>query len=187
MEIWKDIKGLEGLYQVSNHGRIKSLKRKLIDGRVWEERIMKTPLSSGYTSVAFRVNNKYFKERVHRLVGFAFLEGYKPGYLINHKDGNKLNNHFSNLEWCDSAHNANHAFITGLNKGIKAMIKINNKKTVQLDFQGNLIQIYDSAKEAAKKINCPIQNITRVCRKERKSARGYKWMYLIDYENTISK
>jgi hypothetical protein len=187
MEIWKNIENFEGFYQVSNKGRVKSLNRKLADGRTWNERIMKTPLSAGYPSVSLRLNNVYLKERVHRLVGKAFVKDYKLGYIINHIDGNKLNNNHTNLEWCTHKHNVNHAFSTGLNNALDKMHETNQKKTVQLDLKNNLIKIYDSAKEAAKAVNCPIQNITRVCRGGRNSARGFKWCYLTDYENRKNK
>ena len=186
MEIWKTITQSNDNYLISNYGRVKSLERKLNDGRVWQERIMKPKLSSGYPAVSLRVDNTYVTERVHRLVGFAFLDGYKKGYVINHKDGNKLNNHVSNLEWCTQKHNMQHARSTGLNNAPQRMHEANCKKTVQLDSENNIIKIYDSAKDAAIAVNCPIQNITRVCRKERNSARGYRWMYLEDYENRIS-
>ena len=186
MEIWKNIKDLEGLYQVSNLGRVKSLCRQLVDGRVWKERIMQTPISSGYPSVSLRINNSYIKERVHRLVGQAFVEGYKKGLVINHIDGNKLNNEASNLEWCTFSENLKHAHKTGLNKAPSKMHQANQKKTVQLNLNNELIKIYDSAKDAAKEVNCPIQNITRVCRGDKNTARGYKWVYLKDYEKQNS-
>jgi hypothetical protein len=186
MEEWKDIKEFEGLYQVSNYGRVKSLKRILNDGRIWEERVMKTPLSAGYPSVSLRKNNIYVRERVHRLVGKTFLKGYQEKYCINHIDGIKTNNHFSNLEWCTYKENSMHAFINNLNDVINNTRYINMKPTVQLSLNNEFIRIFDSAKEAAKFVKCPIQNITRVCRGGRKSARGFIWKYLKDYENKRS-
>lgn len=186
MEIWKNIKNFENLYQVSNYGRIKSLKRTLTDGRIWEERIMKTPLSSGYPSVSLRKDNVYFKIRVHTIVGHHFLKGYKKGYCINHIDGIKTNNHFQNLEWCSNADNIKHAYTNKLSNAVDIMKESNSKSTVQLDLNNNLIQIFDSAKDAAEFINCPLQTITRVCRGERKSARGFIWKYLKEYENKKS-
>ena len=73
--------------------------------------------------------------------------------------------------------------IARLNNALDRMHESNQKKTVQLDLNGNLIKIHESAKHAAESVNCPIQNITRVCRGERNTARGYKWCYLINYEN----
>jgi hypothetical protein len=186
MEIWKDIKNFEGLYQVSNLGRVKSLKRELTDGRIWEERILKTPLSSGYPCVSLRLNNVYYKERVHRLVGHAFVNGYQDKYTINHKDGDKTNNEYSNLEWCSLSENIKHALRTGLNNAPAKMHEANQKKTVQLNLNNQVLKVYDSARDAALAVNCPIQNITRVCRGERNSARGYKWIYLVDYEEQNS-
>ena len=131
MEEWRDIKGFEGLYQVSNYGRIKSLKRILIDGRIWYERIMKTPLSAGYPSISLRKDNTYFKERVHRVVGKTFIEGYQENYCINHINGIKTDNHISNLEWCTYSENSKHAYDTGLHKPYKGIKDQGNNKFAQ--------------------------------------------------------
>ena len=183
MEEWRDIKEFEGLYQVSNYGRIKSLKRILIDGRIWYERIMKTPLSAGYPSISLRKDNTYFKERVHRVVGKTFIEGYQENYCINHINGIKTDNHISNLEWCTYSENLKHARDTGLNNILIKLKEINMKPTVQLSLNNEFIKIFNSAREASEFVKCPIQNITRVCRGERKSARGFIWKYLKNYEN----
>jgi hypothetical protein len=182
MEKWKAIKGLENLYEISNLGRVKSITRTLSDGRVWKGRILKTPLSSGYPSVSLRANNSYIVERVHRLVAFAFKEGYKEGYCVNHLDGNKHNNNENNLEWCTRAENNRHARKLGLNDAVKVMRHVNSKKTVQLSLDNKVIKVFKRATEAAIALNCSHQIITRVCRGERSTAKGYKWAYLEDYE-----
>ena len=102
-EIWRDIVGYEGLYKVSNFGRIKSLPR---NGTVKYERLLRQKVSNkGYCIVALSKHNKTKYKRVHRLVAEAFLDNAKDLPLINHKDENKLNNYVDNLEWCDAQYN----------------------------------------------------------------------------------
>lgn len=109
MEKWIDIKGYEGIYQISDKGRVKSF-------RCGKEKIMKPTArkADGRLALSLRKNNmpEYFK--VHQLVGNHFLEKTKEKNEINHIDGNFINNNFENLEWCTRKENMNHAFKTGL-------------------------------------------------------------------------
>ena len=103
MEIFKDIQGYEGLYQVSNYGRVKSLKRK-------KHRIIEGRLCKGYPRVRL-LNSKgdWHDILVHRLVCTTFIENPDNKPNVNHKDFNRSNNHMSNLEWCTQAENLQHA------------------------------------------------------------------------------
>ena len=120
-EVWKDIKGYEGLYQISSYGRVKSLiswnghkyikKTKIING--WEQK----PNKNGKYSrmkISLRKNKGKNDVMVHRLVAEAFIPNPENKPLINHIDGNPLNNHYTNLEWCTQKENVNHAINTGL-------------------------------------------------------------------------
>ena len=101
-ETWKDIEGYEGMYQVSNLGRVKSLKRK----SVTQEKIIKgTNNGNGYTRVS--LNNKL--HYVHRLVADAFIPKIEGKDFVNHKDEVKSNNNVDNLEWCTNQENINHS------------------------------------------------------------------------------
>jgi len=115
-EIWKDVPGYEGKYQVSNLGNIKSLAKSLKNGKTKEEKILsiKGTCGNGYYKITLSKNGKLKTWLVHKLVAQSFL--YKPDYKveINHKDGNKLNNKIDNLEYCTSSENKLHAFRTGL-------------------------------------------------------------------------
>lgn len=103
-EIWKDIKNFEGHYQVSNLGRVKSIKFS-------NYRIMKTKLCHGYPQVGLRLLNKPRKFMyIHRLLGIHFLDNPNNYEEINHKDGNRSNNNLTNLEWCSSSQNIKHSF-----------------------------------------------------------------------------
>lgn len=111
-ELWKDIDGYEGIYQISNYGRIKSLERDITrcDGRTIHvsQRILKYKKARGYDCVGLSDSNntKYF--RVHRLVGFAFIPNPYNAPEMNHKDENPHNNMAENLEWCTSTYNSNY-------------------------------------------------------------------------------
>lgn len=121
-EKWKDIKGYEGLYQVSDLGRVRSLDREDRLGRFKLGKI-KAPCDNGrgYLCVNLKKDSKQKNKSVHRLVAEAFLPNPDNLPEINHKDGNKANNQVSNLEWCTRSENAKHAFKTGLNKQLKGV------------------------------------------------------------------
>lgn len=109
IEIWKDIEGFEGLYQVSNMGRVRSLDRKDRMGRPVKGVLMKQrKTSNGYLLVTLRHNGKRADRLAHRLVAMALLSNPDNLPQINHKNEDKTNNMVSNLEWCDSKYNANY-------------------------------------------------------------------------------
>lgn len=121
-EIWKDIPGYEGLYQVSSLGRVKSLQRyiRYSTGRVQllPERILKnSQQSTGYYTVGlYDSNHKSKTLSVHRLVATTFLDNPNNLPEVNHSDGDKSNNAVTNLEWCTELYNNHHARKAGLNK-----------------------------------------------------------------------
>ena len=105
MEEWKDIKGYEGLYQISNKGRVKSLG----NNKTRKEKILKENKNTdGYSEVTLCKNGKCKKYRVHRLVAEAFIPTSDKSLCVNHKDENKSNNCVENLEWCDRLYNNNY-------------------------------------------------------------------------------
>lgn len=113
-EVWKDIEGYEGLYQISNLGRVKSLPK--IRGRTLvEERILSPVLGNrGYKMIMLYKNNGNKRFSIHRLIAKAFIPNISNKPYINHKDGNKLNNSIENLEWCTCRENIIHALNMGL-------------------------------------------------------------------------
>ena len=118
-EIWKDIVGYEGLYQVSNLGKVKSLDRVCHNPRYGKQKrrgnIMRpSPNNYGYLQVRLSKLGKSKTHKVHRLVALAFLTENRLKKEVNHKDGNKENNCFSNLEWVNRSENVKHAFDIGI-------------------------------------------------------------------------
>lgn len=122
MEEWKDVEGFEGYYQVSSHGRIKSLRRnhRMSNNRIEYDRscggaIRKQGvLALGYMCIGTCKNSIKNTYLVHRMVSIAFIPNPDNKPCVNHIDGNKTNNHVSNLEWCTYAENTNHAIKKGL-------------------------------------------------------------------------
>lgn len=121
-EVWKNIKGYENLYQVSNMGKVRSLDRIVTDS-LGKKRSHKgrdlylAKLSKGYIGVRFYIQTKMICKKVHRLVAQAFILNPEKKPQVNHIDGVKANNHVNNLEWCTCRENVIHAIKIGLIKG----------------------------------------------------------------------
>lgn len=120
MEKWRNIKGYEKLYQISDLGRVRSLDKKILhlgSYRTIKGKIIKSHINSkGYYRIDLHDNKKKKKYLISRLVGFAFISIIKNKPNINHKDGNAQNNNASNLEWCTQKENVIHAMKMGLMK-----------------------------------------------------------------------
>ncbi|HHX60343.1 MAG TPA: hypothetical protein GX707_06350 [Epulopiscium sp.] len=170
-EMWKDIKGYEGLYRISNHGNILSCRQNII---------MKQKITKGYRMVGFTKNKKHKSYSVHRLVAEAFIQNPKDKREVNHLDENKLNNHVSNLKWATSKENSNWGT---RNERIAEFVKTNppkiSKKIKQIDKDtGEIIKIYNSVSEASGQNKFHQGNISSCLTGKRKYASGYKWEYV---------
>ena len=171
-EIWADIDGYSGLYQVSNIGRIKSLGGKSNHN---SEMIMKQQEILGYMSVTLRKDDISKMFKVHRLVANAFIDNPLNKPQVNHIDGNKRNNAVSNLEWVTPSENAKHAFEIGLKKSQSGK---DNKRSIaieRIDNNGIVLDEYCGFREAERITGIPHSNISKCCRGEAQSAGGYKW------------
>lgn len=111
MEIWRNVEGSFGCYKVSNLGNVFSFRRP-----VFREARQRKPwvTTGGYLCTDIIINEIRHTSKVHRLVAEAFIPNPNCYRVVNHKDGNKKNNHIDNLEWCDHSHNNQHAWDTGL-------------------------------------------------------------------------
>lgn len=157
-EIWKDIPDFNGLYQVSNLGNVRSLITN---------RLLKINGDNyGYLQVILYKDKKRITGKVHRLVAKAFIENQYNKPQVNHKDGNKLNNHVSNLEWMTNKENKRHAMDTGVTKmHINTRIgNIKSKGTVILNVQNGVY--YKSPSEACKDYNVNAGTVRRWIQKE---------------------
>lgn len=116
-EIWKDISGFEGHYQVSNLGNVRSLVGWNGHKTVERKKVLKPSMTTtGYWKVKLVKDGARKDYRIHRLVALSFLEKEDGKDVVNHKDGNKLNNDVQNLEWCTQKENIDHAVEFGLRK-----------------------------------------------------------------------
>lgn len=188
-EIWKDIKGYEGLYQVSNMGRIKSLERNVISYNRWGiyERTVKSKIVNGgkrggYKGVILYDNKNHKSCLVHRLVAEAFISNPKNKPEVNHKNGIKTDNRVQNLEWVTSQENIKHAWSTGLTKsfmlGIRGKKHKRSKCIVQINKKtGKVIREFFGATEVERKTGIHHQSIWECCNGKRKTAGGYIWKY----------
>ena len=156
-EVWKDVPGYEGLYRVSNTGKVFGIKRKNI--------LAAAPNEKGYMYVVLCKNGKMKSKRVHKIVMLAF-RGEANGLEINHIDGDKKNNNLSNLEYCTHYENMHHAIRSGLADKRKAVVAFD-------DF-GNKVKEYDSIIEA--EADNHIKGIGPAIKRKRRAA-GFYWNY----------
>lgn len=144
MEIWKPVEGYENMYEISNYGRVKSLSRKALDGRVLKESIIKGGyFGNGYQFVCLRKNGMNKNYLVHRLVAKAFVPNEHQYPNVNHIDGVKTNNHHSNLEWCTQSYNLRHAIKIGL---VESQCKIRREVVIN---NGDCNIVFESMKGCA--------------------------------------
>lgn len=171
-EIWKDIAGYEGLYQVSNFGRVKSLA-KLCGHRPKGETILNIQDTRGYKRVTLCKDNKLKKFQIHRLVAIAFIENPENKPCINHKDENKANNNVDNLEWVTWKENTNYGHcIENCHKKLTPTIQKKYGQRVKCLETGDIFQ---SLKDAAKWCNGNWSCISACIKGKVKTHRGYHW------------
>ena len=175
-EIWKDVVGYEGLYQVSNLGRTKSLDRIVSTGKGMRKHhgkilIQQLDGQKHYFQVSLSKNGKVKKIQVHCLVAQTFIPNPKNKPEVNHIDGNKQNNNVTNLEWVTTKENMQHA----LRKKLRPLIKVK-----QYDLRGNFIKEWESISQAEESFNSSGTGISSCLNGKCQTAYGYIWKYSKD-------
>ena len=177
-EIWCPIKGYEGLYEVSDYGRVKSLK-------FGKERILKPRRDKdGYLFVTLYKNGDHKTCKVHRLVAQTFIPNPDNLPQVNHKDEDKENNSVQNLEWCDRKYNYNYG------TRIQRISEKNSKPVLQYTKSGEFVKEWKSARDVQRNLGYFGTYISSCCLGKRKSAYGFIWKFKDskdEIEDIISK
>ena len=170
-EIWKDIRGYEGIYQISNLGNVKSLNYN----RTKKSKILKQCTDKrGYLKVGLSKHNKYGVFSVHRLVAKEFIPNPYNFPQVNHKDEDKQNNSVENLEWCNNQYNVNY----GTRK--ERISEKRGRRILQFNLSGEFIREWNGTCKASRELKINEGNIWECCNKRRKTAGKYFWKYKED-------
>lgn len=196
-EMWKPIKGFEGKYDISNMGRVKSLKRTILrkDGKymTFPERLIALGLdTAGYPMANLWKNNRLYRRLVHRLVATAFIPNPNHFPVVNHKDFNPKNSRVENLEWCTQLANIKYSKShnrTVSRKNTPEWYKNVKKKAIKLRGQpvvginvhtGNIIKF--KSQSLCTDFGFCQSCISKCCQHKQYIHKGYKWYYTEEYE-----
>lgn len=198
-EIWKDIKGFEGKYQISNFGNVKSLN---YNNSKYEKNLTPKINNKGYAWYLLCKNGKAYPMLAHRLVAIAFIENPNNLPEVNHKDENPLNCNVENLEWCTRSYNTNYYLNQDPKRKEKSAKRLRDKKTgenlspmtkkmpkkytkrvAQKDLKGNTVNVFKNLSEVREKTEYNMGSITTACLRKRKdgksrTAYGFIWEFL---------
>lgn len=163
IEEFRDIPGYEGMYEVSNLGRVRR------NGKILKP--SKNRTDGGYLQVVLYKNGTSKTFTIHRLVAYAFIPNPQNLPQINHKDEDKTNNAVDNLEWCDHKYNINYG-----TRNKKAAISL-SKPILQYDKTGNFIREWPGVRKAEEETGIYNSDISRCCSGKLKTAGGYLWKF----------
>lgn len=179
-EVWRDVVGYEGLYQVSNIGRVKRLAhtreispkgyKQIVS---YKEKIISPCRTDRYIQLQLSKNGKKQPVLVHRLVAEAFIPNPNNLPCVNHKDENKHNNCADNLEWCTQKYNLNYG--EGYKIHTHLMRTRHGKAVDQYDKNGKFITTYDCANDVEPEYS--VSHVISCCKKKRKSHKNFIWVY----------
>lgn len=188
-EIWKDIEGYEGLYQVSNMGRVRSLERIARNNHKIKEKILTPYLQiSGYLKVHLRKDNSSYTPFIHRLVAQAFLPNPSNKPQVDHINTNRADNRVCNLRWTTISENRKNPITlervrivnSGENNPMFGVIGADNKRSravLQFNKDGEFIKKWDCINDIKRELGINVSNIPECCKGNHKTANGYKWEY----------
>ena len=174
-EVWRDIKGYEGQYQVSNKGDVRSVDRINHIGRRYSGRTLRPSYhTNGYLQVDLRKDGIRISKLIHRLVAEAFIPNPNSHLEINHKDENKTNNNVENLEWCTREYNMNHG-----TRNARAS-QTQSKKVKAINIKTGEVLAFNSGKEAKSKGGYSRGCVSQACQGIYCGGniyRGHRWSY----------
>ena len=185
-EIWKDIEGYEGLYQVSNFGNVKSMNYRNLG---YEKNLVPKVSNKGRLWVELAKNGEKKPLQISRLVAKAFVDNPNNYPVVNHLDENPMNNNVENLEWCTLSHNVR--FSLGkhperIRKSIQNRAKKNphggcrmKMRINQYDIDGKYIRTWENSVTIFRETGMSDWSISECCRGNRKTAYGFRWQYAI--------
>lgn len=189
-EIWIPVEGYEDRYEVSNTGKVRSLNYHMT-GKTKE--LKPITEGKGYLMVGLCRDGKMKWGKIHRLVATAFIPNPENKREVNHKDGNKKNNHVDNLEWATASENMKHAFSMGLKKADKEWgrilgktygkesgrkhAKMIRKPVWAINVNSGFIAEFESAAMVEKILGIDHSTVPRVCTGHQKTAKGYRFLY----------
>lgn len=199
-EIWKDITGYEGYYQVSDRGRVKRLSRYvdrhaygIVHKKFYKEHILKPTVSRGYYVVSLCKNCKVKTQQIHRLVASAFISNPQRKEQVNHKNGIRNDNRVENLEWVTNTENQRHSFQVlgrvsgrkGKRNSLKTRLAVKNywkehyEEKVKRVRCIELNRIFIGITTACKELGVS-EHISECCKGKRETCGGYHWEYVDD-------
>ena len=178
-EVWKPIIWYEGIYEVSNNGKVKVLNHR----KFFWERLLKSSTKTGwYRTVALSIWWESKNKLLHRLVAQAFIPNLDNKPYINHKNGITHDNSLENLEWCTHKENMIHSFKNLWRiwwfTWFRWALSIRSKRIEQYDLSMNKIAEYESVREATRKLWFPQSNISACARWKYKTSNGFIWKYI---------
>ena len=176
-EIWKDIPGYEGLYQVSNFGRVRSI----LTGRIRKY----GDNGHGYKFIPLCKNNKTRNYYIHRLVAALFIKNPYNKKTVNHINGIKADNYVSNLEWATQSENTQHGFDNGLIKQKAGVENPGSKPVLKYSLSGEFICEYENISIAATNNKISASSISMNCKQRTKRAGNFQWKLKSDNETII--
>ena len=173
MEIWKQIEGYDGKYQVSSYGRIKSFAQNKKDGAIKEGHLD----YKGYPKISLYKDHECKDFFIHRLVAMAFIDNPENLPQVNHKDEVKTNNCVENLEWCTNSYNHDYGTRNERAAVSNYCCETTSKKIYSVDAKTGQIEYFDSIGDAERKIGNSHCNIVRALKGRRPHCGGRQWFY----------
>ena len=175
-EVWRSVPNYVGFYEVSNLGRVKSVKRMVGNKHIRESILSQRLNKQGYLTVGLTKNNEQKYPAVHRLVALSFLPNPDKLPQVNHKDENHVNNRLDNLEWCGCSYNANYGT---RNKRLSEKLKgqpCRCKPVAQYDLNGDYIRTWPSMIQVERELGkCMWASIAAACKGRHHTSIGSQW------------